>query len=209
MYKRQVYDGVSIPDERKHLKNNSSEVIKVVVVGSISKQKNQEQIIKAVSKLPNTIVSKLRIDFIGTGNESYVDNIRKLIRNFKMDDFFQFRGFIEDLNGVYENYDVGLITSIGESFGRVTIEYMSNGLLTVVSNSGANPELVEDKISGLVFNSTEELTEILISIVNNYSEMYTIRQNGLNRAYQFVPNIAASKVQKIYNQLVSNHISKN
>jgi glycosyltransferase involved in cell wall biosynthesis len=44
--------------------------------------------------------------------------------------------------------NIGLMCSRDEAFGRVTIEFMLHKMPVIASNSGANPELVINRING-------------------------------------------------------------
>ena len=56
-----------------------------------------------------------------------------------------------------------------EGFGRVTVEYMLSGLCPIVSNTGANLEIVDDKISGIVYEkgNIQDLKEKIKYCINN------------------------------------------
>ena len=78
---------------------------------------------------------------------------------------------------------------------------MAHGLLTLVSDSGANNELVLDKKSGLVFDTQkpEKLSNILISIISNFNAYTNIRKQGQARAYsKFSSTRSANNLVKFY-----------
>ena len=75
----------------------------------------------------------------------------------------------EDLVSMYVNSDLFVLPSIAEAFGLVCLEAMSYGLPVVASNHYALPEIVEDGITGYLFEkgSTEDLSKKLRILVRD------------------------------------------
>lgn len=200
-----IYDGVVLPKQQNIRDNYDSNILNAVVVGSFSAQKNQLLIIDAIKLLPDTIKKKIHVVFIGSG-KNYASLMKEKIKQYSLSSNFSFWGYRNNLNELYKKFDIGIIASIGESFGRVTVEYMAHGLLTLVSNSGANNELVLNKKSGLVFDikNPNELSNVLIDVVSNFDNYKSIREQGQKRAYsKFTAEVSAENLLKFYknNQL--------
>ena len=60
-------------------------------------------------------------------------------------------GYREDVCSLLHEYDCGVMCSRSEGFGRVTAEYMMAGLPVIASDTGANPELVNEGQTGLFY----------------------------------------------------------
>ena len=97
--------------------------------------------------------------------------------------------------------DVGLTCSRVECFGRVTVEYMMSGLCPIVSDSGANLEIVQDRKNGIIYKALngDALKPAIIWAVNNRK---TVNKIGLAaEAYakkNFSMEIHAKRVKKLY-----------
>ena len=80
-----------------------------------------------------------------------------------------FLGSINDVHERLGNYQIGLMCSRAEGFGRVTAEYMHAQLGVIASDSGANPELIQDGVNGLLFKSgdAKSLSECILRLYNN------------------------------------------
>ena len=104
-----------------------------------------------------------------------------------------FKGYCNSIYDILNQYDVGLVCSKAEGFGRVTIEYMAAGLCCVASNSGANVEIIEKNEAGLLYNnSCESLVDVFRYLIDNRQcieeygkraadvarEMYDINKNA-------------------------------
>ena len=67
-----------------------------------------------------------------------------------------------------------------ESFGRSALESLSFGTPVVVTNTGALPEIIEEKITGRVCQPTiENLKEAILEVLQN-EEKY---RNNITRKY--------------------------
>ena len=85
------------------------------------------------------------------------------------------------LPALYHQVTVAVMPSIyPESFGRAVLEAISCGTPVVVTNIGALPEIVEDKVTGRVVEpSKDNLKEAILDIINNEKKY---RQN-INKDY--------------------------
>lgn len=72
-----------------------------------------------------------------------------------------------------------------EPFGMTTVEGMACGLATVASATGGTPEVIGD--AGLLFgrDSTEDLTECLIRLIDDAPLRQSLGAKGRDRAEQF------------------------
>ena len=97
--------------------------------------------------------------------------------------------------------DVGILPSISEAFGRVTIEYMLHNLLVIASNRGANIELIEHGKTGLLYDidCTDSLAELMLWCVQNKQTVLKIAEQGKNMAEKcYTAEINADNIMKIY-----------
>lgn len=65
----------------------------------------------------------------------------------------KFLGFVSDMKEVRQRADIELVCSNREAFGRVTIEAMMSGNPVLATDTGANPELIEDRQNGRLFKN--------------------------------------------------------
>ena len=79
---------------------------------------------------------------------------------------------------------IGIVSSEYEAFGRVTIEYMLNGMIPIVSRSGANIEIVCDGVNGYLFelNDSKQLAQKIVMVIDNvlvYTENKEFVKGGI------------------------------
>ena len=114
---------------------------------------------------------------------------------------------------IRKNMDIELMCSICETFGRVTVEGMRNGLLVIGSNTGGTPEIIKDKYNGLLYEQgkPQDLAEKILSSINNKDEARKIAEN----AYQFsqtnfTPESNTKQIYEVIKEVLNeNEVKKN
>jgi len=93
----------------------------------------------------------VRVALAGTGPE--LENLRKLAASLpKLRERAYFLGASERIADFLNALDVFVVPSISEGMSNSLLEAMASGLPAVVSRTGGNPELVEEGVSGLLFD---------------------------------------------------------
>jgi glycosyltransferase involved in cell wall biosynthesis len=129
-----------------------------VFAGIISETKGQFQLIEAMKIMPEELRKYIRVDFYGGGRKAYIDHLKRYVEKHGLSECISFKGYSSDLPKILPDYDIGVVASRSEAFGRVTAEYMAAGLLVIASDTGANPEIVTHWKDGLIYeygNTTE------------------------------------------------------
>ena len=179
--------------------------IKVVIIGRIEPNKGQLQIVQAIAHLPNEIKRKMRLDIIGDAYFDYRKVIEQVIEENGIQNQVRFLGFQSNLNERLSEYDIGVTCSKEEGFGRCTIEYMLAGLLTIASDTGANPELIEDGKNGILYkyNDTIHFSEKLKWVIEHDEESRNIAEKGYEDASsKYSRKKCADKVYELYQKLL-------
>lgn len=173
---------------------------KVVIAGSISETKGQIWAIEAVKKLLDENVP-INLDIIGDGSQSYVKKLKRKIVKYGLEGMVNFRGYQKNIGNILFQYDIGLVCSKDEGFGRITVEYMMSGICVIASDTGANGELVLDGISGLLYRygETWSLANAIKKCINNPELRYKLSMGGYMRANQeFTAKRNAMQIYDIY-----------
>lgn len=152
-----IYQPVSLKFKSEKVEKKG----KFLVFGQISYAKGMLDIIEAVTqnKLNNRKLEK--VYFIGPcESESFYQLLLKKIIESNLQEWIKIeRGYFEKIQ-VFPFFEVLIVASKHEAFGRVIIEAGKAGLHVVVKNSGGAPELV-NKTNGLIYDTTEDLAKIL------------------------------------------------
>ena len=205
-----IYNGVDTEKFEKINKERNSK-IKILISGYITTSKGQLQLIKSLKYIPKEIINKLNVDIYGTGNKEYINLIKEEIENLKLEKVVSFKGYRENMYEIMPQYDIGVVCSKAEGFGRVTVEYMMSGLCVIVSNTGANTELIQNENTGLIYeyNNEKDLASKIEKIINDKKLYERISKNGYTFAKDNFTNIInANKVYDIYKKVLNTVVEK-
>ncbi len=181
-----IYNGVNnnaiIPISPIKLCNDR--ILRLVAVGGICEPKGQHQIVEALGRLPKEVRDNITLDLVGWGDESYIELIRNRAKELKVADRLIIAGAISGVEAILHNYHIGLLCSKSEGFGRVTAEYMHAGLGVIASDTGANPELIQDSVTGLLYRygDTLELAQKIEKYYRNRNLLSEYALNGRKQA---------------------------
>lgn len=81
--------------------------------------------------------------------------------------------------------DLQLHPDRAEHFGIATVEAMGSGAVPVVINAGGQPEIVEDKVNGMLWNTEEELIEKTKELIDNASLWESLSHAAQKKASVF------------------------
>ncbi|MGK0452837.1 MAG: glycosyltransferase involved in cell wall biosynthesis [Paraglaciecola sp.] len=164
-----IYNGVN--GIELHRKENQFEgVLKLCMVGVISEQKNQLDILKAIKILVEEYqITNIHLHIIGTAKGDYLEGIQNFIAANHLTRFISFHGHQSNVSEWLSKMNLGIMCSRDEAFGRVTIEYMLHRLPVIASNSGANPELIVPGNNGEIYElyNAQDLANKIMTFVNN------------------------------------------
>ena len=148
-----VYNGLNTEEftMRNRADRNSTDKLKIVMTGHVQPTKGQDQLISALGRLTADEKRKLQVDIYGEAYPDYKKELTKNIHKMQLEDVVNFCGYCDHIPQKLAGYDIGIIASKAEAFGRVTVEYMLSGLLVIASDTGANTELIEDGKNGLIY----------------------------------------------------------
>jgi len=71
-----------------------------------------------------------------------------MIYQYKIENGFILRGFIENMQAFYQKLDLYITTSKHEGFPMSVLEAMANGLPIIAANTGGMKEIVNDGLHG-------------------------------------------------------------
>ena len=161
------YDGVKASSFKEHCTKSTSEITRIAMTGSYSKTKGQIVLVKALSLIKDRI--NVRVSLFGNPVGDYYNEVKKAIEDYGLTDVVTIEGYTTKINRILNEYDIGVICSKSEAFGRVTVEYMLSGLCPVAPRSGANVELLEENDCGVLYepNDSKSLADSLLMLANS------------------------------------------
>ena len=169
---------------------SKKENLKMVFVGSLTRNKNVISILKALSVIQNDTVS---LDIVGDGTE------RKRLEKFVIDKNVpnvSFHGNLpmKEVLTVMNSADVLVLPSRYDGWGAVVNEALQLGLYVVCSNHCGSKTLIENEQIGVIFCSYRRLLSQLRYIVHNKEKV----KNGRSYRKRWADRISGECLSKYF-----------
>lgn len=139
---------VKIPDAipQRHL----GKQLRLIHVGRIYSGKRQEDAIRALGLLAQKGITP-HLTLLGDEDADYGRFLRILAQELRVQDRVSFKTFSAPGSEISAS-DVALMCSVGDAFGRVTVEAMKLGKPVVGARSGGTTELIRHGRNGLLYD---------------------------------------------------------
>lgn len=186
-YGRVIYNGLPIP-LIKYDKTNLKTSLRIGVVGNIDISKQQGL---AISYMPIilSVFPNATLHIIGDKECPYKRHIIDLVNKLHLDKNVVFEGFVKNTEEIYRKFDVLMMCSRSEAFGRVTIEAMLRNKPVIGLNTGGTSELIEHGKTGFKFTSINDIMKALNLLVYESEQTERIIDNARNRAVELFSEI--------------------
>lgn len=194
------YDNISLSNDDDKRKS-----IKIIIVGGVFPTKGQHLAVEAIGLLPQNVREDVTLDVMGWYSEKYVQEMKDYAKCRGYEKQICFWGAINDVHERLGNYQIGLMCSRAEGFGRVTAEYMHAQLGVIASDSGANPELIQDGINGLLFKSgdAQSLADCILKFYNDRELLVQLSHAAKEKARTvYTQQKNAEVIYKIYKEIL-------
>lgn len=186
-----IYNGVEDKVNKSNLKLNwDRNKINLLFVGRLDRQKGLDLFLDVYNKME---LDNIHLYVIGA---SVLDN--SLPQNTE---YVTYLGWIDnkDIDVYYQTCDTVIMPSRWEGFGLVAIEAMRNSKPVIVSNKGALPEIIVDKVNGYVFDLKNNSS--LKNILKNLNKKTLIAMGNNNRKVfleMFINKIFINNIYNLY-----------
>jgi glycosyltransferase involved in cell wall biosynthesis len=156
----------------------------VSIFGNVQQWKNQETVIKACERLRTKYPDILCCIFGGIIEKEYADRLMEFVHAKEMERNVLFAGYRNDVPDCMNASDILVHASAKpEPFGMVVIEGMAMGKPVIAANIGGPPEIMEDGISGLLFEPRDyaQLAERIDYVLSHSGEASRLGENAVRR----------------------------
>lgn len=169
----------------------------VISVGSLTKRKGYEYLLKAVTK----VLEKNRdVDFLIVGNGPEEVNLKTLAAELNISDNVIFKDFVsdEELPRYYSSSEFFALATLHEGFGLVFAEAMACGVPIVSTNVAAVPEVVGGGGILVEPKNPDQLAEAMLKLLNDEGLRQELSKKALKQSKKFSIENRIDKVEKIY-----------
>lgn len=197
-----VYNCTDISEQTYPPDNN--EPLCIGMVSRLSREKGVDRLIEAA---PAVLARHPDIRFLIVGDGSQKTALQSMCESLGVSHAFEWAGLQpkESLPELYKRMDIVAIPSRFEGFGLTAIEAMSYSKAVIASNVDGLREVIEDGISGLLFDpeANEALTASLNRLIEERDLRFAMGRNGHSRVKAlFSYNIYQKTIFDIYTHLV-------
>ncbi len=207
---RLIYNGIDIKDyQDKDVEcwvNKLKEKIKgYPLLGVVSRLTPEKNIASLIRMMPLLLEEfpQAKLVILGEGRQELY--LRKLVKELNLDKRVFFLKKIPSL-AVFRILDIFVSLSRGEPFGLSVIEAQLAGLVSIVCNSGAFPEIVEDKFNGIILEkeSPQALIEAINLVLKNPKFREELIRNAQRKIIElFSIEIMGKNTYNLYKEVLS------
>lgn len=203
-----IYDGV---DQSKKVKNagagtwRQQRQLRIVYLGGYDLRKGVWDAVQAVEALGDLQGTTVTLDIYGGGSARLRRQLERFVRSKSAQGRITFHGMTDNIWQELPNYHMGLACSRDEAFGRTVIEYQACGLITVVSDSGSFPELIQDGVNGLIYESergAEGLKDKIQEVLVENVDIDALVKNGFDNASLYTAEENCRRIEELYDRLL-------
>lgn len=160
----------------------------VIAVARVDEVKQLDQLIKVIIDL-KARYPELELSIYGnnTSNQE-MDKLQKMVADNKAKNYIHFCGFAQDLNDIYNNAQLEVLTSKNEGFAMALLEAQAHGVPAVSYDIDYGPnEIIEDGVSGqlLPANDTQKLEETIAHLLAHPEILAEYSANAYQAAQRF------------------------
>jgi len=165
--------------------------IKIIFPGAFRNGKNQDLLIKIIYKYIHlTGDHSIRLYLPGSG--SLLERCKTLTKELKLSKNIYFPGQLtrEEMIQYYRNCNVAVIPTNSETFGHCIAEPFVLGLCVISRNTGVAIDIIKENENGYLFETDNELLNILLDLHQNMSKISKCGKNAFKERDIFRwPNI--------------------
>jgi len=178
-----IWNGCKFFNKLENL-NQNKDSINILLLGRISYRKGHHILIQAISFLPTKYQKNLKLKIVG---DVYLkqNKLKNMLANMvvknNLQHIIEFQSFTSNPEFLYNWANVVVIPSVlPESFGLVAIEAMSLGKLVLAANIGGLNEIIENNMTGMLFQpgNEKDLATKIIEIIENPRLIQDIGNKG-------------------------------
>lgn len=200
-------DGISckciyIPNFIEKVSSKSTKFLNknLISVARLSKEKGMDDLIKVFKKIHDKD-NEVFLNIVGDGEEK--EKLEKLAYDLNLSKYIKFHGYLDtkDIEKLYLNSSLYLMTSHTESFGLVLIEAMSYSLPCIAFDSAEGArDIIKQKENGYLIKDRSINTFAMTSLelLENNKELKSMGKNAKNTAKEYLGDNIKDKWLEIF-----------
>lgn len=178
--------------------------LRIGALGRIYPEKNFDKILRAMAILRNR---NIECEYVIGGVGPMEESLNNLAKELKLENNFKILGWVEDKRKFFEEIDIFILPSYGETFGIVLLEAMLYSTPIITSNSWGPEDIIENNVDGIKVSKEDGnlMPELLANAIEKMAKDQEFTKNLTIKAQEkFFANYSAEMVGKKLNNIVKN-----
>jgi L-malate glycosyltransferase len=201
---RVIYNSVEIPPAAWQPKRDRNGPLVIGSAGIFKYAKGLPYLIKAAAELRQRVSVVLELP--GHLRESERAVVAAMVQRTGLDGCIHFREPLahDDIPAWLRTLDVFVLPSVSEGCPNILMEAMASGVPSVATRTGANEELMEDRISGLLvpWGNAEVLGEALGAILTDAELGASLGAAARMRMQEFSADREMTAWESVYGEII-------
>src|SRR5690606_17281374 len=162
--------------------------------------KGYDVLLKAVSKLPEGIKSRVQIDFVGGGDPGY---LKGLISQYQLESKTSIRGKLKAGKAIFDfldSLDLYVHPSKQEGLPRVVIEAMSRACPVLASTVAGTPELLPAEFLHKP-GDADKLTQDILKVVQDRSLQKQMAKANFEKSKEYLFDVLEMRREEFFRRV--------
>jgi glycosyltransferase involved in cell wall biosynthesis len=174
----------------------------VLTVGRLHEQKGHADLLQVI---PATLAGRPDVYFVWAGDGELRVELDSQVERLQLEDRIRILGRREDIDTLLLASDLFLLPSRYEGHPFALLEAMALGVPSVSSDAGGAPEILRDKVDGLIHSRgrTDELERALAWALDHPDEMERMGASARTRAAAFSVERMLAEILETLDNLVA------
>ena len=184
-----VYNGIDCAIYKKRTETNFG---KFIVTSHLRPSKGIQDLLKALSILPENILALMQVDIYGEGPMQ--EELMQITKDLQLQKCITFKGSSANLHNLFCDYSYMIQPTYMECFSLSILESLASDVPVITTSVGGNLEVITDGENGFVF-AAGDIKNLAIILENIFSKM------------MYIKNDVSTKIKDHFNlhQMVENH----
>ena len=175
-----------------------------IVLGCVSRKKEQDQLIEAMARLPKNY----KLILIGISQNEFENSYMKQIKDNNLENRIISLGMIsgEETLNHYQIFDVNILCSTMEGLSQSLLEAMYLGVPVIATRAAGNIDLIKNGENGLFFENgdVETLAKLIKTIIEDSNLKQKLIENGEKTArVDFSIDKVVENYEKKFGELIN------
>lgn len=196
------------PDFTPIVKNNFGKIIRIGALGRLYPEKNFDKILLAMKILKDENNIDCEFTIGGTGPQLKV--LEKIAQENGLEKNLKVLGWVENKKEFFENIDIFILPSFGETFGIVLLEAMLYNTPIITSNSWGPDEIIENEFDGLKVSKDDPklmprlLSQAILKLYQDEEFAKKLAKNAHKKLFEkYEANVVIRNLEKIFKRILN------